>query len=126
MFFAFGATMSGLAFLGLLFPGGILDSMWQLNPSARDALSKMGIYAFVLMGAVCVACALASVGLLRQSRRGYLLAIAVLAINIVGDTVTAIERDDLRTLIGLPMGALLIAYLVMPKVRRLFLERSDA
>jgi hypothetical protein len=126
IFFAFGATMSGLAFASLLFPGSVLEPIWQLNPSAREALSKLGIYAAGLMGVVCVACSLSAVGLLRQSRQGYLLAIAVLTINIIADAVNAIVRNDWRALIGIPVGGLLVAYLVTPKVRRLFVKHSDA
>jgi len=46
--------------------------------------------------------------------------------NLVGDTANAILRDDPRTLIGLPIGGLLIAYLLRPKIKDLFGNASDA
>src|SRR5262245_13846161 len=102
IFFALGATVSGLAFASLLFPGGWLESIWLINPSARIGLSALGTFAIVLMGLVCGACVLSAVGLLNRSRPGYFLAIAVLTINAVGDGVNAIVRNDWRTLVGIP------------------------
>jgi hypothetical protein len=36
----------------------------------------------------------------------------VLTVNLVGDSLNALLRHDLRTLIGLPVGGLLILYLL--------------
>jgi hypothetical protein len=40
------------------------------------------------------------------------LAITILAVNLCADLLNAIVRHDLRTLIGLPVAAALIAYLL--------------
>ncbi len=69
---------------------------------------------------VGLACASAAIGLARRARWGRRLAIGVLAINLLGDTLNAIVRHDLRTLIGLPIGGALILYLTSKRVREFF------
>jgi hypothetical protein len=66
------------------------------------------------------ACCFAAVGLWSRARWGYQLALLLLGINLVGDVSNALIRGDLRTLIGLPIGGLLIAYLLSKPVRRNF------
>ena len=51
------------------------------------------------------------------ARWGRRLALAILTANLVGDATNALLRDDLRTLIGLPIGGALIAYLMSARVR---------
>jgi len=125
-FFVFGSVMSATAALGLLFPNGPLETVWRLNPESREALSKLGAMAVVLMAAVSAACALSALGLLKHSAWGYRLALGVLTVNLLGDTANAIVRNDLRTLIGLPIGGLLIAYLLRPRIRGLFKANERA
>ena len=125
-FFVFGAAMSGLACLSLAFAGGPLEPIWRVNPEARAAFAKIGAWSVVLMATVCASCAFAALGLWNRWFWGYALAIAVLAINLVGDTVSAILRSDPITLIGLPIGGLFIVYLTRPRIRRLFAKGVDA
>jgi hypothetical protein len=72
------------------------------------------------MGLVCIACGLSAFGLMKRLLWGLYLALGVLAVNLVGDAANAILRDDPRTLVGLPVGALLIAYLLRPRIRAWF------
>jgi hypothetical protein len=44
----------------------------------------------------------------------------VLAVNLLGDTLNAIVRHDLRTLIGLPIGGALILYLTSKRMQKFF------
>jgi len=111
-FFWFGATMCALTFLALAFPDGIFAIVWRLKPEARADFALMGDYAFLLMAVVGLACALAGIGLTRRARWGRLLAIAVLSVNLLGDLLTALIRREYRTLIGLPIGAAMIIYLL--------------
>ena len=73
LFFLLGAGASFVSFTSLLFPGSFLEPIWRLNPRARAGLGGMGLWAVILMGAVCVACAFAAVGLWRGARWGYRL-----------------------------------------------------
>jgi hypothetical protein len=112
LFFVFGASMSGLAAAMLLFPGGVLEPIWRINPRAHDAFIRMGAWALALMALVCVGCATAALGLWRCTRWGLWTALAILIINLAGDTTNALVTRDWRTLIGLPIGGLMIAFLL--------------
>jgi hypothetical protein len=111
-FFAFGATMCALTIGLLLFPGSALDSLWRLNPAARLAFQSFGTWSFVVMATTGTACLFAAIGLWRSAGWGTWLALIILSINMVGDLLTALVRHDYRALIGLPIGAAMIVFLV--------------
>ena len=79
---------------------------------------KIGSASVALMAVVGAACGLAAFGLAKRAEWGRLLAIGVLAVNLIGDTLHALFRHDWRTLIGLPIGGLMIWYLVRRKRSR--------
>jgi hypothetical protein len=54
----------------------------------------------------------AAISSLKNAEWGRRLAIGVLTVNLVGDSLNALLRHDLRTLIGLPVGGLMILYLL--------------
>lgn len=120
VFFFFGAVMCLLTVAGLLFPRGILEPMWRLNPDAHTALQSLGQWSILLMLIVGAACASAAIGLAKRACWGRQFAIAVLAVNLLGDFINAIARYDLRTLVGLPIGGALIFYLMSKRVRKFF------
>ena len=117
-FFVFGATMSGLTFLMLLFTGSSLDILWRLNPRAHQGLSAMGWPALLLMAAVSLACITAAIGLWRCTPWGLWTALAILIVNLFGDGANVLVTGDKRALLGLPIGGLMIWYLI--EKRRLF------
>ena len=112
-FFCFGACMSGLAAVMLLFPGGPLDVLWRINPRGHEGFAVMGGWAVLLMVLVCAACIAAAAGLWRCKRWGLFVAIAILSVNLLGDTINAFVLRDWRTLIGLPIGGAMILYLLL-------------
>jgi hypothetical protein len=111
-FFIFGTLAAGVAMVLLLFPGTALEPLWRLNPRAREGFAQMGPWAVLLMLGVSAACAAAAVGLWRQTRWGLWTAVAILAMNLAGDTVNALMTHDYRALIGLPIGGCMILYLL--------------
>jgi len=111
LFFLFGVIMSGLSAVMLFFPGTRLDSLWRLNPRAQAGFASLGDCAPALMSIVCAACLVASVGLWRCRRWGLWAAISTLCINLIGDTASAVIDHDPRTLIGIPIGGMMLAYL---------------
>ena len=111
-FFGFGAMMCALTLALLLFPGSALDSLWRLNPEARLAFQSLGSWSFVLMLTVGTACIFAAIGLWRGTVWGTRLALTILSLNIIGDLVNTLLRHDYRALIGLPVGAAMIFFLV--------------
>ncbi len=112
--------MSGASFVALLFPGGFLEPMWRLNPRARESFAIMGVWALVLMAVVSIACVSATVGLWRGRRWGYLLAIALLTFSLLGDLANALLGIEPRAWLGVPIAALMLAYLVTRRVREFF------
>jgi len=64
-----------------------------------------------LMTVVGAACGLAAFGLARNAEWGRRLAIGILIVNLLGDSLNAWLRHDPKTLIGLPVGGLMIWYL---------------
>jgi len=120
LFFAFGTLMSTVTALALAVPGTWSESLWRLNPVARSGFEAMGDWAVPLMLLVATACASAAIGLGLGKRWGYRLALAVLSLNLLGDVSNAVVRGDRRTLIGLPIGGAMIAYLLSRRIRERF------
>ena len=120
IFFLFGASMSLIASVSLLFPGSFLEPMWLLNPRAREGFTSIGVWAVVLMCAVCVACALAAMSLWQGARWGYLLAVALLVVNLLGDVTNVVTGTEPRAVVGIPIVLAIIAYLRSRQVRRFF------
>jgi hypothetical protein len=115
IFFAAGALICLVTMLTLAFPGGFLEPIWRLKPDARVEFQRLGNWSVALMAVVGVACGLAAAGLAKNAEWGRRLAIGVLTVNLVGDSLNALLRHDPRTLIGLPIGGLMILYLVKKK-----------
>lgn len=112
IFFATGALICLVTMIALAFPGGFLEPIWRLKPEARVEFQQIGIWSVPLMAVVSTACGLAAVGLAKNAEWGRWVAIGVLSVNLVGDSLNALLRDDPRTLIGLPIGGLMIWYLL--------------
>jgi hypothetical protein len=121
LFFVFGSVMSGLAFFMLLFPDSPLEPLWRLNPKARQGFAGMGWWALLLMFVVCLGCSGAALGLWRRKRWGYWMALSILWVNVLADTINALLVDQ-RTLVGIPIAGALIAYLIAK--RRIFGRRN--
>jgi uncharacterized membrane protein (DUF2068 family) len=106
-------------------PVSALDAMWRINPRALDGFLAMGPWAPVLLVAAAVACGAAGLGLWRFRRWGHRLAVAILAINAVGDTANAAFGGDRRAAIGIPIAIALVAYLLTAHVRSTFAVVPD-
>ena len=118
VFFALGVIPSSATALALAFPGHWTQALWRLKPEALAQFAQFGHGAIPLMVGVAIACAGAAIGLWTRKRWGRWLALGVLSINLLGDVLHAILRGDWRTLIGVPIGGMLIVYLLGRQVRR--------
>jgi len=112
LFFVFGTLASGLAAVMLIMPGTSLDVLWRVNPHAHEGFIGMGPWSVLLMSTVCLACVSAAWGLWRCRLWGYWTATTILTVNLVCDAINAFLLRDWRTLIGLPIAGLIIAYLM--------------
>jgi hypothetical protein len=123
-FFLLGCGIALITSAALAFPGGLLDPIWRLNPRAHEQLWRMGPWALVLLLPVATACGFAGVGLLRMRRSGYIAAIVLLSVNLAGDLVNVLLGIEPRAIIGVPIAAILIAYLLSRRLRSRFFRRS--
>jgi hypothetical protein len=124
VFFAAGTIPSTAGALALAFPGAWSEAMWRLKPDAPAEFARLGPMAIPLMALVAAACAGAAIGLWIRRRWGYWLAVGVLSVNLLGHTLNALVRGDWRTLIGLPIGGVMLAYLLNHRVREVFGRRA--
>ena len=115
LFFGAGALICLVTMFALAFPGGVLEPIWRLKPEARLEFQELGRWSIALMAVVGAACGLAAIGLARNAEWGRRLAIGILVVNLIGDSFNAFLRHDPRTLIGLPIGGLMIWYLMKKK-----------
>ena len=115
VFFGFGATVCLITIVALVFPGGALEPIWRLNPDAHAQFQRIGRLSILLMFVVGAACAVGAIGLATRARWGRRLALSILVVNLIGDLLNALLRHDLRTLIGLPIGGAMIAYLLIAR-----------
>ncbi|MDQ6861994.1 MAG: hypothetical protein M3032_12675 [Verrucomicrobiota bacterium] len=114
-FFVFGAAMCALTIFLLCVPGTAADVVWRLKPEARTDFAQLGGWSVLVMLLAGGGCTAAAIGLARGAEWGRRAAIAVLVVNLLGDLATALARHDWRTLIGLPIAAALIVYLLKLK-----------
>jgi hypothetical protein len=112
VFFAFGASMCAVTIALLLFPGTALDPLWRLNPDAHAVFETIGAWSMAIMLIVGAACCFAAIGLWRGALWGTRVALIILTVNMVGDLINTVVRHDYRALVGLPVAAAMIFYLV--------------
>lgn len=94
--------------------------IWRLKPEAQQDFARLGWCAIPLMIIVVAACAGAAVGLWQRRSWGRRLAVMLLSVNLLADLLNGIVRGDWRTLIGLPIGGAMIAYLLSRPIRGWF------
>jgi hypothetical protein len=125
--FLLGAVVSCVSEISLRAPGGFLEPMWRLNPRARDSFSRMGAWAPILLGVVCLACVACAYGFLAGRRWGYRLGVVGLFVNLAGDVANAVLGDDPRAVVGVPIVGLVLWYLFSRRVRTFFgLPKNEA
>jgi hypothetical protein len=110
--------MCGLTIVLLLFPGTALDAAWRLNPEAQRSFQSSRVLSIALMAVVGASCGTATFGLFRGAQWGRVLALVILSVNVLADAANAIVRHDYRALIGIPIGGLMILYLLNATYRR--------
>jgi uncharacterized membrane protein (DUF2068 family) len=86
--------------------------LWRLNPTGHEGFVAMGEWSVLLMLIVCVTCAVAAIGLWRLALWGYWMSLLILCVNLLADLMNAFLLYDWRTLIGVPVGGVMIGYLM--------------
>lgn len=120
LFFGFGAAISFLCVIALLFPGGLLEPMWRLNPRAHSAFVSMGPWAIALLVPLSAACGITGAGLWYLKSWGYYLAIVLLLCNLIGDLYNTISGTEPRAAIGIPVVITILFFITRPAIRSIF------
>jgi hypothetical protein len=92
IFFFFGATMATYAAITLAIPGTILDAAWKLNPEGHAQLASLGRIMAVPFLVLAAALFVAGLGWFRRRRWGWVLGVALIAINLTGDIFNLVFR----------------------------------
>ncbi|MEP6719311.1 MAG: hypothetical protein ABJB21_09210 [bacterium] len=120
IFFLAGALISLTASASLLFPGSLIEPMWRVNPRAYKHLSDLGPWAVVLLFVVSICCLIAAIGLWRRAAWGHKIAVALIAINLIGDVANTVMGTEPRAIVGVPIALAILVYLLSNKVRHAF------
>jgi hypothetical protein len=120
IFFLAGAAVSLIASVSLLLPNSFLKALWRINPRAHENLSSLGLWSVLLLVTVSMFCAAASFGLWWTSRWGYRLAVGLITVNLIGDVANVLLGTEPRAIVGVPVAAAILFYLLSRRVRRLF------
>jgi hypothetical protein len=120
IFFLIGSLISFTAGFSLLTPGSFLEPIWRVNPRGHDGLVSIGLWAVALLFGASISCCAAAIGLSRRARWGHLIAVTLIAINLVSDIVNAATGTEPRALVGVPIALALLLYLASKRVRDFF------
>ena len=119
-FFTFATAMTGAVSITLFAPGGPLDAMWQIKPHEYEDLLLLRPVSSVGFAALCVAMAATAFGCFRRKRWGWTLAVALFAINALGDAAHGLSGAWLDGAIGVSIALLILWWLTRSRVRALF------
>jgi len=98
--------------------------MWTLNPRAYKELAPLGKVVgipFLMLG---VLLAVACVGWFKRRVWGWRLAVAIIAIQVLGDLVNAFRGDVVRGGLAFVIAGALLVYLLRPEVRAAFVSAN--
>lgn len=125
IFFLVGALISFLAGLSLLFPFTFFESMWRVNPRGHEGLLRIGFWGVVLLFVASASCAAAAVGLWRRTRWGHIVAITLIAINLLSDLINTVLGIEPRAIVGVPIALAILLYLRSRRVQNYFAQYTS-
>lgn len=113
--------MASLAGTTLVWRGTFLDQIWLLNPTAYMQLEPSSRFvgpAFLLLG---VALGAAAVGWFLRKLWGWRLAVAIIAVQVLGALMNLLRGDFVRGAAGFLIAGTLLIYLLRRDVKGMFL-----
>jgi hypothetical protein len=120
VFFLAGAAISLTAGVSLFLPDSFRESIWRLNPRAHEKLTSLGVWGSILLTTVSALCAAAAIGLWRRLRWGYWITVCLIGINLIANVTNVLLGTEPRAIVGIPIAAAILAYLMRKKVREAF------
>jgi hypothetical protein len=121
-FLVFGTIMTLLAGATLAWPGTVLDRIWTLNPTARAEMAPLGRWMGLPFLCLSLILAAAAGGCFTRRRWGWLLAVLVISVQVLGNAVNLVHGNYLQGPTGVVIAGLLLAYLVSRRVRAAFMS----
>ncbi|HEV2826033.1 MAG TPA: hypothetical protein VGW76_00415 [Pyrinomonadaceae bacterium] len=125
IFFLVGTLISFLAGLSLLFPSALFEAMWRVNPHGHEGLLRIGFWGVGLLFAASASCAAAAVGLWCRTRWGHMLAITLIAVNLLSDLINTVLGIEPRAIVGVPIALAILLYLLTRRVRNYFTQHPN-
>ncbi len=105
----------------LLFPGTLLDRLWELNKPGAAAFRALGRASGVLLPVLGAGTLATAFGLLQRRRWAWWFAVALFAMNAAGDAIgLAVTGDRLRGASGIAISGAFLYSLTRYPVRRYF------
>jgi len=125
IFLLFGSATALLAGISLVRPGTTLDHLWALNPHAYKQLAPLGRTVGPLFLLLSALLGIAGTGWLRRRKWGWQLAVTIIAIQIVGDVVSALRGQVVPGSVGVVVAGALLLYMTRPYVRSVFVTKPN-
>lgn len=120
VFYFSASLICAAAGLSLLLPRGAFDWMWAIKPAAYQQLLVMAPWSGIGFCLLAMAMALTSVGCFRRKPWGWVLAVAIFAINGLADASRVLAGEVLEGLIGVIAAGAILYLLSRPRIRRAF------
>ena len=125
VFLYFGAVMTTLAGVTVIWRGTFLDHLWILNPRAYHQLSPLGATVGIAFLSLGVILAVAGVGWSRRRFWGWALARVLIATQVLANLGEAARGDLLRGSSGFLLSGALLYFLLRPNVRGAFAKQPS-
>jgi formate/nitrite transporter FocA (FNT family) len=120
--FLFAAALIAIVVgTSVLFRNGLMDRLWELNPSGAPAFHALGGLSGAPLLALGVATLVAAQALLRAKRWAWWFAVGLFAVNVCGHVAAYfVTQDAMRSACGVIIAAIFLYLLVRPQVRAYF------
>jgi hypothetical protein len=120
IFISLGAVVLLLAAITLLWPGSILDTIWEVNPEGYSEMMPYRVVVGIMFLVLSQVFVISVRGWFKQRKWGWVCVIGIFAANAAGDFGRLLSGDFKGGLLGLCIAGLIIFYLTKPSIKTLF------
>lgn len=119
-FLIVAAAIAAMASFTMFATGTALDSIWTTKEHAYHQLLQHRLPVGAGFAALAVILALTAAGWARRKRWGWLLAVLILAVNLLSDTASLITSRQPADLLAAAISAAILTWLLTPTTRSYF------